>query len=184
VVLVAGPKGKMSFNPKLLHYGIFGPGLSGKTTLAMYLSREYWRVSQIKSLVHDPNRDTWGGQAWVTEQEELFWEMVWHRETNCALFIEEAAETIARDNAKTALFTRVRHRGHRLHVIGHSGSNLLPVQREQIHTLYLFKQTEAGAGLWAEQFADGRIMEAATLRQYEFLWCRLYQAPRRLRLRL
>ena len=180
----------MGFDPERLHFGIFGPGLSGKTTLAKYLSREYWRTWGVKSLVHDLNGDHWGPQAWVTTEEEKFWEMVWHRELDCALFVEEAAETIARDSAKTALFTRVRHRhapggpGHRLHVIGHSGANLLPVQRQQIHTLYLFRQSQAGAELWAEEFADERILGAVSLGQYEFLYCRLYQEPRRLRLRL
>jgi hypothetical protein len=180
----------MGFDPQRLHFGIFGPGLSGKTTLARWLSWCYWCGWRVKSLVHDINGDQWGPQAWCTAEEEKFWEMVWHREVDCALFIEEAAETIARDNEKTALFTRVRHRqgsggpGHRLHVIGHSGANLLPVQRQQIHTLYLFRQSEAGAELWAEEFADDRILEATTLRQYEFLYCRIYDTPRRLTLNL
>jgi hypothetical protein len=116
--------------------------------------------------------------------------MVWNRETDCALFVEEAAETIARDSEKTSLFTRVRHRaavpgvtpGHRLHVVGHSGANLLPMQRNQIQTLYLFKQTEKGAELWAEEFGDEGIMQAVTMNQYEFLYCRAWQAPQRRRL--
>ena len=180
----------MSFDPKRLHYGIFGPGLSGKTTLAMHLSRHYWVNHRVKSLVLDPNIDQWGNQAWVTNDPDRFWDMVWNRETDCALFVEEAAETIARDNEKTSLFTRVRHRarvpgvtpGHRLHVIGHSGANLLPMQRNQIQTLYLFKQTEKGAETWAEELGDARVMEAVTLNQYEFLYCRAWQQPHRLHL--
>src|SRR5664280_448064 len=99
------------FDQKRLHFGIFGPGLSGKTTLAMYLSRGYWTPWRTKSLVQDPNLDEWGAQAWVSNDEEKFWDMVWHREKNCALFVEEAGETIKRDSEKTSLFTRVRHRG-------------------------------------------------------------------------
>ena len=177
----------MGFDPKRLHTGIFGPGLSGKTTLAVYLSRMYWQNHRVKSLVLDPNfcleGNIWGSQAWVTDDEEKFWDMAWHREVDCALFVDEAAETIKRDNEKTALFTRIRHRrgpggpGHRLHVIGHSGSNLLPVQRQQIHTLYLFRQDPDSADLWSRQFADERIQAATTLNQYQFLWCRLYHAP-------
>ncbi len=110
----------------------------------------------------------WGTQAFVTN------EMVWKRETGCALFVEEAAETIARDNEKTGLFTRVRHRGHRLHVSGHSGTNLKPEQRNQLHVLNLFQQTPKAAAAWCETFMDKRIMEATTLAQYEFLNCVLW----------
>ena len=151
----------MSFDPKRLHYGIFGPGLSGKTTLAMHLSRHYWVNHRVKSLVLDPNIDQWGNQAWVTNDPDRFWDMVWNRETDCALFVEEAAETIARDNEKTSL---------------------LPMQRNQIQTLYLFKQTEKGAETWAEELGDERIREATTLNQYEFLYCRAWQQPHRLHL--
>jgi len=174
----------MKFDPKLLHYGIFGTGLSGKTTLAMHLSKSYWRKAQIKSLVLDPNKENWGPQAFVTDDEAIFWEMVWKRERDCALFVDEGGETIKRDSEKTPLFTRVRHRGHRLHIIGHGGMNLLPVQREQIHTVYLFRQSKDGADLWAEQFAEPRIVDSTTLGQYEFLHCRVFCEPKRQKLEL
>ena len=173
----------MSFDPKRLHYGIFGPGLSGKTTLAMHLSRHYWTNHQVKSLVLDPNLDQWGPQAWVTNDPDRFWDMVWNRETDCALFVEEAAETIARDSEKTSLFTRVRHRAAIPGVTpGHRGANLLPMQRNQIQTLYLFKQTEKGAETWAEEFGDERILGSVALNQYEFLYCRVWREPLRRRL--
>lgn len=159
----------------ILHAGIFGRGLSGKTFLAKNLSRAYWRNHGIKSIVLDPNRESdWGPQAFVAKDEAEFWDMAWNRETKCALFMEEAAETISRDNDSTPLFTRVRHRGHRLHVSGHSGVNLLPQQREQLHVLFLFQQTPKAAKLWCETFMDERIMESTTLAQYEFLHCVLW----------
>ena len=176
----------MSFDPKRLHFGIFGPGLSGKTTLAQKLSQSYWRNWRVKSLVLDPNLENWGPQAWVTNDEDRFWDMVWNREVDCALFVDEGTETIARDKEKTPLFTRVRHRknpndpkspGHRLHIIGHSGASLLPVQRNQIHTLYLFRQTPKAAELWAEEFSDERIMASTNLNQYQFLFCRMFCTP-------
>lgn len=159
----------------ILHVGTFGRGLSGKTFLNKQLSREYWRNNGIKSLVLDPNTDgTWGPQAWVTKDEDKFWDMVWNRETGCVLFVDEAVETIARDDEKTSLFTRVRHRGHRLHVMGHSGVNLKPQQREQLHVLFLFQQTEKAAKIWVETFMDKRLMASTDLIQYEFLHCVLY----------
>lgn len=158
----------------ILHVGTFGRGLSGKTFLAKESSKQYWRGHSIKSLVLDPNLEDWGPQAWVTNDEEKFWYMVWQKETGCACFVEEASETIKRDKAKTSLFTRVRHRGHRLHVSGHSGMNLTPEQRNQLHVLYLFQQTKTASKAWCETFMDDRIMQATDLAQYEFLQCILW----------
>lgn len=158
----------------ILHAGIFGRGYSGKTFLSKQLSKQYWNGHGVKSLVLDVNKEKWGDQAFVTDDEELFWDMVWNRETGCALFVEEAAETIGRDNSKTGLFTRVRHRGHRLHVSGHSGTNLTPEQRNQLHVLFLFQQTPKAAAMWKETFMDDRMMQAVDLAQYEFLHCVLW----------
>ena len=158
----------------ILHAGTFGRGFSGKTFLNKSFSRSYWRNHGIKSLVLDPNKDDWGPQAWVTDDEEKFWDVVWKRETGCAVFMDEAAETIKRDNENVPLFTRIRHRAHRLHVMGHSGVNLLPQQREQLHCLFLFQQTERAAKMWVETFIDPRLMQSTELNQYEFLRCILY----------
>lgn len=159
--------------PSEMHVGIFGPGRSGKTTLAKHLSRAYWMQAGIRSLAWDINGEQWGRQCMMFMHEEPFWRQVW-REKSCAVFVDEAAETIKRDSNKTSLFTRIRHRGHKLHVIGHNGTNLLPVQREQISTVYLFRQTEDGARLWADLFTDKRILAATTLARYEFLECHLF----------
>jgi len=158
----------------ILHCGTFGRGFSGKTFLNKSFSRSYWHNHGIKSLVLDPNKDDWGNQAWVTDDEEKFWHVVWKCETKCATFIDEAAEMIKRDNDKTSLFTRIRHRGHRMHVMGHDGTNLLPQQRNQLHCLFLFQQTPKAAKAWVETFIDDRIMECTELQQYEFLRCILY----------
>ncbi len=88
--------------------------------------------------------------------------------------MQEAAESIKRDGEKTSLFTRIRHRGHRLHVSGHSGTNLTPEQRNQLHVINLFQQTPEAAKKWRETFMDERIMQATTLAQYEFLHCVLW----------
>lgn len=157
-----------------LHVGIFGPGLSGKTTLAKYLSRVYWQKHQIKSIVLDIHREDWGEQAWVTSDPNEFEKMVW-AEKSCAVFIDESSDTIARDKTKTKFFTRIRHAGHKLHVVGHDGSSLLPVQRQQIQTLFLFRLSHDPAAVWADLFGNEKIMEACTLARHEFLWCRFYE---------
>ena len=161
---------------KTLHVGIFGPGLSGKTTLAKKLSQEYWMTSGIKSIVLDPIGDDWGAQAFVTDNEEIFLRMV-RAEKQCAVFVDEASQTIKRDKDKTPLFTSIRHGGHRMHVIGHDGMSLLPVMREQLQTLFLFRQSMKPLAVWSELLSEPRIFEASNLQQYEFLWCRLYHPP-------
>lgn len=160
-----------------LHVGIFGPGLSGKTTLAKHLSRSYWYDSNpgIKSLCLDPNLEKWGEQAWITSDPVAFEKMAFETERGCAVFVDESSETIDRDKAKTKFFTRIRHCGHKLHVIGHDGSSLLPVQRQQLHTLFLFKQPKSAAKVWAELYGNEKILESCTLKQHEFLWCRFYE---------
>lgn len=159
-----------------LHVGIFGSGLSGKTTLAKGITGAAFKSSRITTLVLDPNNERWGDHAKVFTDEDAFWHAVWNEYTGCLVVVEEAAETIRRDNKKTSLFTRIRHRGHKLIVVGHGGTNLLPVQREQIHHLYLFRQSPKAAELWAELWADERIMESTRLDQYEFLRCVLWGA--------
>jgi len=161
---------------KSLHVGIFGPGLSGKTTLAKYLSRRYWALNGIKSIVLDIHREDWGPQAWVTDNEHQFLRMV-AMETKCAVWVEEASQTIKRDKTKGHLFTSIRHRGHRMHVVGHSVSSLLPEMREQLQTLFLFRQSPEALDYWVNLLSDKRIYSAAQLAQYEFLWCRLYYDP-------
>lgn len=169
-------------NPDL-HVGIFGPGLSGKTTLAKFLARDYWRCHGVKSLALELNGEAWGPQTWTTSDMPRFWRMFWH-ERSCAVFVDESAETIDRDKSLRSVFTRSRHCGHKVHVTGHGAESLLPVMRKQLHTLFLFRQDRDSAEYWAKLFCDDRIMEACELGQYEFLWCRLWFAPVRRRLNL
>lgn len=147
--------------------------MSGKTTLAKYMSRNYWQASGIKSIALDIHREQWGEQAWITENPESFDKMVW-AEKGCAVFIDESSDTIARDGEMTKFFTRIRHNGHKLHVIGHSGTSLLPVMREQLQTLFLFRQSHDPAKEWSKLYGNPAIMVSTRLNQYEFLWCRFY----------
>lgn len=159
------------------HVGVFGPGQSGKTTLVKAMVKALAKEG-FKSMAIDPNGEDWGPDTEVFTNPELFFAEAWKRE-RMILVIEEATETINRDKGLTSLFTRIRHRGHKLIVVGHSGTNLLPIMREQIHFLHLFRQSPQAAALWAETFADERIMEATTLAQYEFLRCINFGAKNR-----
>lgn len=161
--------------------GIMGPKLSGKTTLAMALSKEYWRKYKMRSLVLDPNLDNWGPQAWVTNDESKFWAAVWKTE-RCLVIVDEAAETINRDKELIRVFTRLRHLHHKLIVIGHSGVNLLPIMRQQLDTLYLFRQSRRAAAIWCEDMTQPGFIEAENLEQYVFLYGEKFKAPVKQRL--
>jgi GTPase SAR1 family protein len=155
--------------------GIFGPGQSGKTTLAKHLSKYYADNYSRKSLVLDPNQEVWGPHAKVysLEDEERFWFDCWRCQRH-AIFVEESADTIKRDRELIPVFTRIRHQGHKLHVSGHDAMDLLPVMRRQISTLYLFRQSEESAKVWVNQFTDKRLFKSCSLHQYQFVVCHLF----------
>lgn len=164
--------------------GIFGPKLSGKTTLAKKLCQQYWTKHKIRSLVLDINQDDdWGEHCWTTNDEKKFWDVVWKTQ-NSIVVVDEAAETIKRDKTLIPVFTRLRHCGHILLVIGHSGTNLLPVMREQFDTVYLFRQSEKSAGIFAEVMTEKGLLAASELQQYEFIHHKLYGQPRKMKLAL
>ena len=166
-----------------LHTGIFGPSLSGKTTLAKFLSKDMYRRHKIESLVLDPIGDDWGehAQVFTATEEEQFWTKVWSSKRK-AVFVDEGTEMIGRDKDLIPAFTRIRHQQHKLFVIGHRGNSLLPVMRDQISTLFLFRQTEKAAEIWVEQFTNEDIIQSTTLGQYEFIWVDMFGPVRKMKL--
>lgn len=163
--------------------GVFGPKLCGKTTLTRELSREQWNVHARPSLILDPHLEEWGPHAWVTNDDATMWDAVW-KSSDCLVIVEEAATTINRQRDLMQVFTRMRHNRHKLLVVGHSGSDLLPGMRSQLDTLYLFKQPLKPAKDWCELFADPDIMECTKLQQYEFLDVQSFRKPVKRRLTL
>lgn len=165
----------------MVNGGIFGPKLSGKTTLAKALSVQYWQQQRRRSLVFDPHLETWGQQALVMANEKDFWPVVW-KSQGCLIIVEEAAATIRRERELIPVFTRLRHNNHLLLVIGHSGMDLLPTMRQQLDALWLFRQPEEACKVWASTFTQKELYEAMNLGQYEFLATVMYGKPRKLRL--
>lgn len=160
-----------------VHVGIFGPSLCGKTFAAKSLSLALWLTQNRRSIVCDPNREQWGRHALVFGTlDDRFLRAVW-RYRNCAVFIDEATIMIDRDTAFTDLFTRLRHQGHILHVMGHRATVLLPIQRDQFGTLMLFRQSPTAAKIWAEEWAEKRMLASCDLKKFEFLLCKKFAAP-------
>jgi phosphate starvation-inducible protein PhoH len=161
--------------------GIAGPKLSGKTTLAKHLAAEYWRREKVRALVLDINADKWPEGCLTMSDEEKFWDIVWNAK-GCLVIVDEASTVIQRDKELIPVFTRLRHRQHRLIVICHSAVDLLPQMRAQFDTLYLFRQSEKSAGIWAECFTQKELVAASELQQYEFIFAQLYKMPLRQKL--
>jgi hypothetical protein len=159
--------------------GIFGPKLSGKTTLARTLSKQFWQREQRRTLVLDPHLEMWGEHAKAYESEKDFWEAVW-KVQSCLIVVEEAAATIRRERSLVPVFTRLRHNNHKLLVIGHSGMDLLPVMRQQLDLIFLFRQPKSAATVWAETFTEDGLLQSTTLKQYEFIRCELYGQPQKM----
>ena len=183
-----------------IHVGIFGPSLCGKTTAAKILSRARWLGHRRRSLVLDLNAEHWGAHALVytlpsrirnppdgvtvTGEERAaavekltntFLAKLWATR-DCDVFIDEATETVGRSGDFTGVFTRSRHRGHVVYAMGHAATVLLPIQRDQFGTLLLFRQSPRAAGLWAEEWAEPRMIQATTQNKYHFLFCQKFGA--------
>lgn len=158
---------------KRLHVGIFGPSLCGKTNVAKWLVLTYWLQFRIRSVVLDPKFDqVWPACALRFYNAERFWEFI-ARSRGLAVFADDMG-TDGRQKSLVEFFTCGRHNHHVVHVMGHRISNLLPEMRDQLQTLFLFDQSPTAAKLWAEEWADERLREAAGLPQYEFLWAEKY----------
>jgi hypothetical protein len=173
----------LKFHQTMVSGGIFGPKLSGKTTLAKRLSSLYWHSFNQRTLCLDINMEPWGGWVMATDDDAKFWELVWNTKESL-IIVDEGSTTINRDKELIPVFTRLRHLHHRLIVVGHSGTDLLPAMRRQLDTLYLFRQPKKAAEVWSYEFADERILTAAELSQFEFLACRIYSEPVRMKLKL
>ena len=161
--------------------GCFGTTLCGKTTWVVELSKQYYRDKKIRTLALDPHCADWGPQAWSTQNEEEFARVVWAHRGHLVI-MEDASLTIDRDRELMKFFTQIRHNEHRLLVVGHSGSDLLPGMRKQFDTLFLFQQDVDSVKDWKKIFPKAGLEAAISLEQYEFLWVRAFKPSQKLRL--
>ena len=176
---------------ELKRFGIFGASESGKSTLARKISLFMWRVEKRPTIVLDPisKSNAWGDHAKVFIDEERFWKYaglndddLTRNATNCLVIVEDASVTINRDNALNGVFTTMRHRGHKLLVIGHNSNNLLPQMREQLQRVFLFLTTAKAIESWNNNFPGQDLTPATQLNQYEFLTVANYAKPERFKL--
>jgi len=147
-----------------------GQGGCGKTFAAMTTSAQAFRQERRRSIVYDPNGYDWGRHAIVFTGGRVgaFWDFAW-RQRNCFVYVDEVVTSMPRDADCNEHFTRIRHRGHQLHMLLHVATNLLPMQRGQANTLYLFNQDPASAKVFASEWNEPRALDATTLRKREFI---------------
>jgi hypothetical protein len=160
---------------KRLHVGIFGPSLCGKSNVGKWLMWIYWTHFRVRSIVLDPNEDQlWPSCALRFFEAEKFWEFAW-KQRGCAIFADEMSSKKTKRNGDiTEIFTRGRQRNHVVHIMGHYPTNLLPEQRAQIQTYFLFDQMPDAAEKLAREWSEPRMVGCVGLPQFEFLQCDKY----------
>lgn len=167
-----------------IHTAILGPSLFGKSNLAKHLAAGYWTAGRRRSLVLDPTTQPGEPHGWppccLVFQGEgpgpraAFFKAVFETYRHCAVFFDEGGE-VERDKDLNPYFTRIRHRYHLFHYIGHNYTDLLPKQRNQIRNLFLFWQCATPAAeTIAREWSDVRLLEAPKLPPYEFLHCQKF----------
>lgn len=165
----------------MLHAGIFGPTLCGKTTLARHLCADFERRG-IRCLVLDPYNAEWPATYQTRHIGEFLAKAKASR--SCALFVDESGQLDLRDAEHEWLLTGSRHFGHVCHVIGQTGVQLTPLGRSSITRLFLFRSTEETADYWREVFVDDRIRDATKLQRFEFIRAEMFGEVKRCRLTL
>jgi len=153
-----------------MHCLIVGTTRSGKTTLAKQLCKRY--IAQgINCLVNDPHGTVWpSGARMYADINKLL--AVAQKSQRCALFIEEAGQSVGRGRTARELqwlTTGSAKYGHRTHLIAQTAQQIDPTVRTQCGQLFTFKQSRRNAELLADDFAEPRIIEAMDLPQYHFL---------------
>jgi len=137
---------------------ILGQTLSGKSTLAKRLARDY-KAKGIGVIVHDPVGDPeWDADFVSADARDVF--RVYRESRRCAVFFDEAGETC--ENFKTEIqktATRGRHRGHRNHYIAQRGTLILRTIRDQCSNLFLFNSGLEDCKIHAAEWNAPEIRE-------------------------
>lgn len=174
-----------------MHCIVLGVGGMGKSTLAGQLAQRHVdRGDGV--LILDPNND----RCWPSGPDvrklcgdgaPMRFLKLAKASIRCALFIDEAGESIGRGKHASDLkwlTTRCRHWGHRTYIIGQRAVLVEPTVRSQCTTGYVFRQSVDDAKELAKDFADRDMLRASQLRVGEFLFVRTGQPVRLLKLRL
>lgn len=171
-------------NPEQIICAIMGPTLCGKSSLARSVLRGHWVRDRLRSLAFDPwlkkNPKIWGPHAWVTDEFPKFGHVIFNV-SGCAVLWDEGTHTGGRDRDNLKFFTAIRHHHRAFYYIGHGWQTMLPIMRESLSDVVLFRQTAESAQFWANHFTDEDLLRATALPQYVALHKRAFQPVRELR---
>lgn len=160
---------------------VIGGSESGKTFLAMGFSRGLWKRHRLRSFVFDPWMEfDWGPGAWVTKDFERWKHVVTNTRGGVAIWDESTAYG-GRDRENVPLFSQIRHQHPVLFCIGHAYSSILPLMRVNLTHLFITDPDEDDLKEWKSIMRDPDVMQAMTLKQYEFLRKRKFEPVRVLR---
>lgn len=168
----------------MAHSLILGMTMSGKSTLARQLVRQY-RAKGTPSLILDPIGDpAWktAGAQFVTDDGEKFLAMV-EKSRSCAIFVDESGDAIGRYAGEMRkLGTRSRHYGHNAHFLSQRAVDIDKTIRDQCANLFCFRVSKPDAKTLADEFSNDLLLQCANLDQGEFISCGRFRPAKRLKL--
>jgi len=146
------------------HTLITGVTMTGKTTLARMISREYDERG-YPVFVYDPMGTAtaggdWGEKALIYNDEIRFMEFLSKRKnTNeAAVFIDESDLVFSHSQKHNHwLARRGRHYGYRLHMITQRPTMIAPNCRTQVGTCYMFRLARTDAKFCGNEFGHSDI---------------------------
>lgn len=150
-------------------FGILGQGRSGKTTLAKALAAGF-RRNGVGVLALTLPHDTWEAASWQTSDPERFVRM-FNRATGCACFMEFSDASVDKFSKPfEEMFTKGRHRGHRMFAIAQRHTQISPLIRDQWDAFWLFACGRKTADVLADEFGDDDIFQASAFPRYRYLF--------------
>ena len=151
------------------HVLILGMTMSGKSTLAKSLVRQY-QAAGIKCGVLDPLNDPGWRADFQTSDPDEFLRRFWLSE-RCAWFIDEAGESVGRfDLAMMKTATRGRHLGHRVHYVSQRGTQINRTVRDQCSSLFLFTTSLEDSKVHANEWNKPELRDACSLPQGHYFY--------------
>jgi hypothetical protein len=151
-----------------LYFGCLGQGKSGKTTLCKQMAAGF-RKGGVGVLALTLPHDNWPAANWQTSDPARFVTM-FNKAEKCACFIEFSDASVGKYNtAFSDMFTKGRHRGHRVFGIAQRHTQIHPTIRDQWDAFWLFSCGIKTADILADEFGDAAILEAATYPRYKYL---------------
>jgi len=172
------------------HIAICGGSTCGKSTLGKVLAQQFLRKNHAVYVLA-ARSEKWPCSKLCLSMDELWSWVSAQRKANrkrieqgqkpikIAVFIDDAGQTIDKYDKRFNYFaTDARHDYIRSIFLIHAGPQILPVVRNCVETLYLFRCATSVAKLWYDQFVHRELLEVSeSLDKYQYLWVPKFGKP-------